>query len=189
MREFILKRETSKSEVLVDIGLDKFEQPEILTPISFFNHMLNIFSFHSGFKVIVEAHSNDDDPHHIIEDIAINMGMCFKTALGDKKAINRYGWSIIPMDDALVLTSVDVSSRAYCVYDIEFKNSMIHDFPSELIQHFFESFTSHAFCNIHIKKLNGVNDHHVAEAAFKSFAHSLSMAVRLTDKYKNRNRN
>ncbi|MEW5821893.1 MAG: imidazoleglycerol-phosphate dehydratase [Cyanobacteriota bacterium] len=185
MREFILKRNTAESEVLVDFGLDQYETPEIITPIKFFNHMLDLFAFHGCFKIIVEAHSNDNDPHHIIEDIAINMGMCFKTALGDKKGINRYGWASVPMDEALVLSSVDISGRPHCSFDINFKYQSINDLPVEMIQHFFESFATNACCTIHIKQLNGTNDHHIAEAIFKSFAQSLSMACSLTNKYQN----
>lgn len=186
MREFIFKRETTESEVLVDIGLDAYERPEIITPFEFFTHVLDLFSFHSGYKVIVESQSRDNDPHHLIEDVAITMGICFKTALGDKKAINRYGWSIIPMDEALVMTAIDISGRPAFQSDLDFKYASINDMPADMINHFFESFAINAMCAIHIKQFSGCNDHHIAEAVFKSFAHTASEATRLTGKYDNR---
>ena len=185
MRDVVLRRDTAETKILVEIGFDEFKEMEIATPINFLNHMLHVFCFHSRFKLDVEASSHDKDPHHLVEDVAITLGMCFKNALGNKKGINRYGWSCIPMDDALVMTSVDLSGRALCSYDLKFKHSQINDMPVDLIQHFFESFANNALCTLHIKQLNGTDDHHIAEAAFISFAHTLAQACALSKKYNN----
>ena len=185
MRDFVLRRDTAESKVLVEIGLDEYKEMEIITPINFFTHMLHLFSFHGRFKLDVEAESRDNDPHHIIEDTAITMGMCLKNALLDKKGINRFGSSIIPMDDALVMTAIDLSGRPYSKCDFNFKHDKINDMPTDMFQHFFESFANNAFCTIHIKQLDGVNDHHIAEATFKSFAVSLAHACKMSDKFNN----
>ncbi|MGD9580150.1 MAG: imidazoleglycerol-phosphate dehydratase HisB [Vampirovibrionia bacterium] len=183
MRDVVLRRDTAETKVLVEIGFDEYKEMEINTPINFLNHMLKIFCFHSRFKLDIEASSHDKDPHHLVEDVAITLGMCFKNALGNKKNINRYGYSCIPMDDALVMTSVDLSGRAYCKYDLQFTHSMINDMSVDLIRHFFESFSANALCTLHIKQINGIDDHHIAEAAFKSLAHTLSQAVAITNRY------
>jgi imidazoleglycerol-phosphate dehydratase len=185
MREFIFRRDTSESNVLVDVGLDEYSEPKIESPIKFFNHMMQVFSFHSRFKLEIEANSIDGDPHHIIEDIAITLGIATKNALGDKRGINRYGCWLLPMDESLVMTSVDVSGRPYACVDLDFKNPMIHDMPSDLVNHFFTSFANHLMGTIHVKQMSGANDHHIAEAAFKSFAFSMAKACSMTNKYNN----
>lgn len=186
MRESKLTRETGETKVSVELNLDDYKLTEINTPIAFLSHMLQVFSFHSGFNLVVKAESRDLDPHHVTEDVAITIGKTFKEALGDKQGINRYGWSALPMDEALVLTSVDISGRPHTTIDLRFKNQLINDLPTDLIKHFFESFASNSSITLHIKQLNGLDDHHIAEAAFKSLAHSLAFACRNSDKYKNR---
>lgn len=186
MREFILKRETKETAILVDVGLDTYEPPEIKTSINFFSHLLTAFAFHSGFKVIIEAESRDSDPHHLIEDVAITMGMCIKSALGDKKGINRYASCMLPMDDALVLSAIDISGRPHLEFDLNFKNEMINDMPSDLVRHFFQSLAVNSMSTIHLKQINGIDDHHIAEAAFKAFARALAEASRVSGIYQNR---
>lgn len=186
MREFILKRETKETEILIDVCLDQYEKPEIKTNINFFSHLLTAFAFHSGYKLIVEAESRDLDPHHLIEDVAITMGICIKNALGDKRGINRYSSCMLPMDDALILTAVDISGRPHLEFDLNFKNEKINDMPTDLIRHFFQSLAVNSLSTIHVKQINGMDDHHIAEAAFKSFARSLSEATRLSARYQNR---
>jgi imidazoleglycerol-phosphate dehydratase len=185
MREFIFRRDTSESNVLVDINLDEYTEPKISSPIRFLNHMLYLYAFHSRFSLEIEAKSIDGDPHHLVEDIGITLGIATKNALADKKSINRYGCWLLPMDEALVMTAVDVSGRPYSNIELNFKNYMINDLPADLLKHFFNSYAVHLMGTIHIKQLNGENDHHIAESAFKSFAFAMSQACSFSEKYSN----
>jgi imidazoleglycerol-phosphate dehydratase len=186
MREYSLNRETSESKISVKINLDEYNKANINTPISFFNHMLELFAFHSGYSIEITAESHDKDPHHVIEDVAITLGKCFNMALGDKQGINRYGWFILPMDEALVLSSVDISGRPFSSLELDIDVPMINDMPVELVDHFFKSFTDNSLTCIHIQQLNGYDSHHIVEAAFKSVARSLAMATKKSDVYINR---
>lgn len=186
MREYCINRETGETKVRIELNLDDYKTTQINTPISFLSHMLQVFSFHSGFSLVVEATSLDNDTHHLTEDVAIALGRAFKEALGDKQGINRYGWSILPMDEALVMSSVDISGRPHSTIKLNFKNQLINDLPVDLIHHFFDSFAANSSITLHIQQMNGFDDHHIAEAAFKSLAHSLAFACRNSDKYKNR---
>lgn len=180
MRKFRLSRETSETKITIEINIDEYSKPEIDTDIKFFNHMLEELAFNAGFTINLKANSFDKDTHHIIEDIATAFGKAFNEALGSKININRYGFNILPMDEALILTSIDICEKPFCSFDVNFKNECINDMPSDLIKHFFETFSHNGLCTIHIKQLNGTYDHHIAEAIFKSFALALREACKLS---------
>jgi len=168
-------RKTSETEVRVKLNLDGKGSYRVSTGIGFFDHMLESFARHGCFDLEVTA--KGDNEHHVVEDTGIALGEAMKKALGDKKGINRFGQAVIPMDEVLILTSVDLSGRAYTSLDVKFRKKKIEDLSSEMIEHFIHSFASEAKMNLHIKFLDGRNDHHKAEAIFKSLAIALRMAV------------
>lgn len=180
MRKFRLSRETSETKITIEINIDEYNKPEIDTEIKFFNHMLENLAFNSGISINLKANSFDKDPHHLIEDVATALGRAFNEALGSKININRYSSNILPVDDALVLTSIDICGKPFNSFEVNFKNENINDMPSDLIKHFFETFSRNSLCTIHIKQLGGIYDHHIAEAVFKSFALALGEACRLS---------
>jgi len=172
-------RNTSETSVSVKINLDGCGKSSISTGIGFFDHMLDQIARHASFDLSVEADGDlNVDAHHIIEDVGIVLGESISNALGNKKGIERYGF-MLPMDDSLAQVAVDFSGRPWLVWDAEFKNSRIGDMPSEMISHFFKSFSDNAKCNLNIKA-SGDNDHHKAEAIFKAVGRSLGMAARKT---------
>ncbi|MDD3594330.1 MAG: imidazoleglycerol-phosphate dehydratase HisB [Candidatus Gastranaerophilales bacterium] len=184
MREATVIRQTLETEVKITLNLDGTGKKNISTPFKFFNHMLEQIAVHGYFDLDIELKSLDGDSHHGIEDTAIALGDAFKKALGDKKGINRYGNFFIPMDEALVLTSLDFSGRAFSNTDLNIKDEKVSDFETILIKHFFSSFASAAAATLHIKAFYGEDTHHIIEAAFKSFARALAQACEINQKYK-----
>lgn len=180
MRTGKIARKTNETDIYVELNLDGDAKFEIETDIKFFKHMLEQFAYHSKFDLKINAKSLDGDQHHLVEDVAIAMGLAFKEAIGDKAGINRYGQFILPMDEALVLSVVDVSGRIFSKLDINIDKRKISDMDSILLAHFFSSFAQNALVTVHIKQLDGVDSHHIAEAVFKSFARALSCAVKRT---------
>jgi imidazoleglycerol-phosphate dehydratase len=174
MRASNVERKTNETDVKVSLKIDGKGDQEIETGIPFFNHMLSSLAKHGSFDLKINAIG--DNEHHIIEDVAIVLGKAFKDALGNKKGIRRFGYSIVPMDDVLILTSVDISGRSYFVNNVSFRRKKIEGLSSEMILHFLETFTSEFKINLHIKLLDGKNEHHKAEAIFKSLALSLKQA-------------
>lgn len=177
MRQCGKTRKTNETEVSVNINLDGSGIYKINTGIKFFDHMLEQFTYHSGFDLSVNVISHDNDNHHIVEDVAITLGSAIKEALDDKKGILRYGEKIIPMDEALVLSVVDISGRIYSKVDVRVHDERTSDFETVILPHFFSSFAQSALMTIHIKMLDGYDTHHIIEAVFKSFARALKMAV------------
>jgi imidazoleglycerol phosphate dehydratase HisB len=175
MRHSTVNRKTKETDVSVDFNLDGIGAYKISTGTSFLNHMLESFARHGGFDLEVSA--KGDNEHHIVEDVGIAIGQAFKQAIGDKTGISRFGQAVIPMDDVLILTSVDLGGRTYTSLDVKFRKKKIEDLSSEMIEHFLQSFTQEAKMNLHIKFLDGRNDHHKAEAIFKSLSLALKMAV------------
>ncbi len=170
-------RTTNETDVSVELNLDGSGKFDIETDIKFFKHMLEQFAYHSKFDLRVIAKSCDSDQHHLVEDVAIAMGLAFKEAIKDKSGINRYGQFILPMDEALVLSVVDISGRAFSKLDITVEEK-ISDLDSIILPHFFTSFAQNSQITVHIKQLDGSDSHHIAEAVFKSFGRALGCAVK-----------
>jgi imidazoleglycerol-phosphate dehydratase len=174
MRAAEVERKTKETEVRVKLNVDGAGSYEVNTGVSFFDHLLSSFAKHGYFDLAVSA--KGDNEHHVVEDVAIALGEAFKKALGDKRGIRRFGSAIVPMDDVLVLTSVDISGRSYCVNSVTFRRKKIEGMSSEMIGHFLASFASEFKINLHAKVLEGRNEHHKAEALFKSLGLSLREA-------------
>ncbi len=182
MRECVKNRKTGETEITVKLNIDGNGEYEINTGIKFFDHMLEQFAHHSGIDLKIDVISHDKDNHHVVEDVAITLGNALLSALGDKKGIIRYGEKILPMDEALILSAVDVSGRIYSKVDVTVKDEKTSDFETVLLAHFFNSFAQAAQMTIHIKMLDGYDTHHIIEATFKSFARALKMAVSYDEK-------
>ena len=147
--------------------------------------MLTLFASHGRFDLNVNCKGDTDvDDHHTVEDIGICLGEAFRQALGDKKGICRYGQMILPMDEALILTAVDISGRAYLAYGLEIPTQKVGTFDTELVEEFFLGFTRKAELTLHIRQMAGTNSHHIIEGCFKSFARSLRQAVAIDESHK-----
>lgn len=181
MRKCSKERKTNETEIHIDINLDGQGIYKIDTGIKFFDHMLEQFAYHSGFDINLEAISHDKDNHHIVEDVAITLGSAIKEALEDKKGIKRYGETILPMDEALVLSVVDISGRVFSKVDATIHDEKTSDFETVILPHFFSSFAQASLMTIHIKVLDGYDTHHIIEAIFKSFARALKIAVSIDE--------
>lgn len=182
MRRAEKTRKTKETEIEISLGLDGTGEYEINTGIKFFDHLLSSFAKHGLFDLRIIA--KGDHEHHVVEDVAICLGEAFKSALGDKKGIRRFGSSIVPMDDALVLTSVDIGGRSYCNLDVKFRRKKIENFSAEMIPHFIATLSAEGRINLHSKLLEGKNDHHKAEALFKSLAIALDEATSIDKRRK-----
>ena len=173
-----MKRTTKETDIAMKINLDGNGTSQIDTGIGFFNHMLEGFAKHGFFDLDVTIKGDlDVDGHHTVEDAGIVLGTAIKDAVGDKKGIKRYGYFILPMDDALALCAVDLCGRPYLQFDCYFPDSMTGDLDTSLVKEFFYAVSYSAGMNIHIKMLSGENSHHMIEAIFKAFAKALDMAV------------
>jgi imidazoleglycerol-phosphate dehydratase len=178
MRKYDFNRTTNETDIYLSLNLDGNKNGNISTPIGFLNHMLDLLKNHSGFDLNIKAKGDVDvDDHHTAEDIGILLGEVFNKCLGEKKGINRYSNIILPMDEALILATVDISGRAYFVFDVNFPSHQIGSFDTELIEEFLRAFTMNAKITLHIRQLSGSNAHHIAEAIFKSLAYVLKNAV------------
>ena len=184
-RKASVTRTTRETDISVDINIDGEGLYEVNTGIGFFDHMLDGFARH-GFMDLNVTTKGDTwvDGHHTVEDTGIVLGQAFLEALGDKKGIKRFGHCILPMDDALVMAAVDLSGRHYFEYDLPMDAPMVGDFDTELVKEFFYSFSDAAKINLHIKKINGNNAHHIIEATFKAVARAIDMAVALDERNK-----
>lgn len=178
MRYSHISRKTRETDISVELSLDGEGKTAVSTGLGFFDHMLDQLGKHGGMdlKVDVKGDLNVDE-HHTIEDTAITLGEAFRQALGDKRGIERYAFTL-PMDDALVSVALDLGGRPWMEWDVEFKREMIGDVPTEMFFHFFKSFTDGALCNLNIKAEGG-NEHHMIEAVFKGFARAIKNAVKL----------
>jgi len=173
-----ISRSTKETKIRVALNLDGSGNSSVRTGVGFFDHMLDLFSRHSLIDLTIEADGDlHIDAHHTVEDVGIVLGQCIEKAVGDKKGIYRYGWSIVPMDETLAQTSIDLSGRPAFVYNVQYRGAMIGDFPVELVEEFFKSVATNAKMNLHINVPYGTNNHHIAEAIFKSFAKSLRIAT------------
>lgn len=180
-----MERNTKETEISLSLNIDGNGTSNVNTGIGFFNHMLEGFSKHGFFDLNVSVKGDlDVDGHHTVEDTGIVLGNAIKDAIGDKKGIKRYGYFILPMDDALVLCSIDLCGRPYLSFDCNFPTEMIGDFETQLVNEFFYALSYSAMMNIHIKLLSGFNSHHIAEAVFKAFAKALDEATTKDERIK-----
>ncbi|MDR0983673.1 MAG: imidazoleglycerol-phosphate dehydratase HisB [Ruminococcus sp.] len=180
MRTFEIDRKTKETDVSVKINLDN-PKYKINTGIGFFDHMLTALSVHSGIGLEISSIGDlEVDGHHTVEDVGIVLGLALKNALANKP-VARYGFASVPMDESLATTTLDISGRAYLVFNAEFENEKIGDFATELTEEFFRAFAFNAGITLHINLLYGKNDHHKVEAVFKSFAYALKNAVKESD--------
>lgn len=178
-----IKRTTKETDIDVCLNIDGTGKAEIDTGIGFFDHMLEGFTRHGLFDMNCKVKGDlNVDGHHTVEDTGIVIGNAIKEAIGDKKGINRYGYFILPMDDALCLVAVDLCGRPYFEFDCNFSCPMIGDLDSELIREFFYAISYSAAMNLHIKMISGHNGHHMAEAMFKAFAKALDMATKYDER-------
>ena len=178
MRTFEIKRKTNETDIELSINLDGSGKSDINTSCGFLDHMLTLFAKHGRFDLNVKCVGDVQvDYHHTVEDIGICLGNAFDKALGDKRGIVRYGSMLLPMDEALILSSVDLSGRAYLAYGAQFSSGRVGDFDTELAEEFWLAFVRNANCTLHIKQLDGRNAHHIIEGQFKSVSRSLRAAV------------
>ena len=173
-----VKRMTKETNITCTLNLDGTGKTNIDTGIGFFDHMLNGFARHGLFDL--ELACNGDltvDSHHTIEDCGIVLGQAIKEALGEKKAIKRYGHFILPMDETLMLCAIDLSGRPYLVFDSDYSVPKIGEMDTEMVREFFYAVTYTTGMNLHIRQLAGSNNHHIAEGTFKAFGKALDMAT------------
>ncbi len=184
MRETTITRKTKETDISLTINLDGKGVSNINTGCGFFDHMLDLFSRHGRFDLNVVCNGDINvDYHHTVEDVGIVLGQALKKALGDMKGIVRYGTTILPMDESLILTAIDISGRSYLKLDLPTRANKIGDFPIELVEEFFLAFVRHAGITLHVVKMAGTNAHHIVEGAFKSFARSLKTAVSIDKEF------
>jgi len=178
MRTAEINRKTAETDITLQLELDGSGQYDVHTGCGFLDHMMELFARHGMFDVFLNCEGDTwVDDHHTVEDIGIALGQAFEQALGDKKGICRYGQMILPMDEALILTAVDLSGRGVLGYDLQIPSQKVGTFDTELVEEFWTAFVRNAGCALHIRQLAGVNSHHIIEGAFKSAARSLRMAV------------
>ena len=176
-RAISFERNTKETEVYIEINLDGTGDSKVQTGLAFFDHMLDQLSRHGGIDLLLKTNGDlEIDEHHTIEDTATSLGNAFSKALGNKKGIERYGFSL-PMDDALAKVSIDFGGRSWLEWQVDFKREMIGEMPTEMFYHFFKSFADGAKANLNIKA-EGINEHHKIEAIFKAFAKAIKMAIK-----------
>ena len=177
-RKSEVNRCTAETDIKLSFNLDGTGRADINTGIGFFDHMLNSFARHGLFDLDVTVKGDlEVDSHHTIEDTGIVLGQAIKEAVGDKKGIKRFGECILPMDETLMLCALDLSGRPYLQYNIDLTVPKVGDFDTEMVHEFFYAVSYGAGMNLHLKQLDGVNNHHIIEAAFKAFAKALDRAL------------
>ena len=178
-RRATISRETKETTIALDLDLDG-GPCEVRTDVKFLDHMLDAFAKHSGCGLVLRATGDGMDHHHLIEDVGIALGQAIYTALGEKRGIARFGSLAVPLDDALVLGSIDLSGRAWLNFTVKFNVENLGDLKTELVSHFFHSVSENGRFNLHLVQLAGVNSHHLCEASFKAFARSFAAAKAIT---------
>jgi len=185
MRNAEIQRKTKETDIKLSINLDGKGEGLISTKCGFLDHMLTLLAKHARFDLNVSCDGDIEvDYHHTTEDIAICLGEAFNKALGDKKGIVRYGDIILPMDEALILSAVDISGRGQCYYNMQMPTEKVGDFDTELCKEFWDAFARKAEISLHIVMLDGGNSHHIIEGSFKSVARSLRKAVKIDPELK-----
>ena len=182
MRTAEINRKTNETDIKLRLNLDGTGKSEINTGCGFLDHMLTLFARHGGFDLAVSCKGDTNvDYHHTVEDIGIALGDAFKSSLGDMRGITRYGSFILPMDESLIMTAVDISGRSHLSYGLTIPAQKVGDFDTELAEEFYLGFVRHSAITLHIKQLSGTNSHHIIEGAFKSVARSLAAAVKIDE--------
>ncbi len=175
-----ITRETKETQIDLRLSLDG-GTVAIATGVDFFDHMLSALATHGGLGLELQARGDGMDNHHVVEDVGIALGRAIDEALGDKRGIARFGSIAVPLDDALVQCAVDLSGRPYLNYDVPLSVERLGALPTELVGHFFRSVVDHGKFNLHLLRWAGTNNHHLCEAAFKSFARAFAQAKARTD--------
>ncbi len=175
-----IQRHTGETDVRLRLNLDGVGQAEVATGVGFLDHMLDLFARHGRFDLLIEANGDTQvDDHHTAEDVGIVLGEAVREALGDKQGVARYGHAYVPMDEALVRSSLDLSGRPYCIYAVAVPRAKVGAFDTELVEHFCQSLAFHALLTLHVDLIRGSNTHHILEAVFKSMALALHQASRV----------
>ncbi len=182
-RRACCKRETKETQIEITLDIDGTGKYNVHTGIGFFDHMLEGFSRHGLFDLDIQVHGDIEvDAHHTVEDTGIVLGQAFKEALGNKEGIARFGYFVLPMDDALVLASLDISGRMYFEFDAELPAERLGTMETETVREFFMGFASGLGMNLHIRQMAGMNTHHIVEAMFKAVAKAMDQAVRVDER-------
>ena len=185
MRKSEVKRETQETEIICSVNLNGTGSSQIQTGIGFFNHMLELFSYHSLIDINLSASGDTHvDFHHTVEDTGYVIAQAIIKALKDKKGIKRYGFFYVPMDECLSRCIVDFSGRPELIWKINLGLDKIGEMDTELFHEFFKAYTNEAKCNLHIENLYGTNNHHIIESCFKSFAKSIRLAIEIDERTK-----
>ena len=183
MRSTKIDRNTRETSISLTLKLDGSGLCDVRTGCGFLDHMLTLFASHGRFDLTVSCTGDVQvDDHHTVEDIGICLGQAFDAALGDKKGICRYGSCTLPMDEALIVSAVDLSGRSYLGFDLPVPTEKVGTFDTELVEEFWMAFVRHAKCTLHIRKLAGTNSHHIIEGAFKATARALRQAVAIDER-------
>ena len=183
MRMADITRRTAETDITLKLNLDGTGASDIDTGVGFLDHMLTLFAAHGKFDLTVKCEGDTEvDDHHTVEDVGICLGQAFAIALGDKRGICRYGQTILPMDEALILTAADLSGRSYLGYALEIPTEKVGTFDTELVKEFFLAFVRCAAVTLHIRQMAGENSHHIIEGTFKSVARTLRAAVAVDEK-------
>ena len=178
MRQAQIDRATAETDISLSLSLDGKGESKIDSGCGFLDHMLTLFAKHGNFDLTLSCKGDTEvDDHHTVEDIGICLGQAFAKAVGDKRGIRRYGSMLLPMDESLILTAVDLSGRCGLYYDVEIPTAKVGTFDTELCEEFWLAFVRNAACTLHIRKIAGTNSHHIIEGIFKSAARSLGTAV------------
>lgn len=178
-RRAIIERKTKETQIEIELSLDG-GPVEIDTSLQFFDHMLEAFGRHSGCGLRIRARGDGMDNHHLIEDVGISLGTAVAQALGEKRGIARFASIMVPLDEALIAASIDISGRPYLNFKVQFETAAIADFPTEMIGEFFRAFTDNAKITVHLVQMEGRISHHICEATFKAFARAFMGAVART---------
>ncbi|MBK6087696.1 imidazoleglycerol-phosphate dehydratase HisB [Ruminococcus difficilis] len=185
MRIAQITRTTKETDIRLTLNLDGTGKSEIHSGVGFLDHMLTLFAKHGRFDLDLTCNGDTEvDDHHSVEDIGIALGQAFEQALGDKRGIVRYGSFILPMDETLILSAVDISGRSYLNYDLHIPTQKVGTFDTELTEEFFLGFVRNANLTLHLKQLEGKNSHHIIEGTFKSFGRTMKQAVAIDENFR-----
>lgn len=180
-RKEIITRKTKETDIKLELNLDGSGKSDIATPVPFLNHVLESFARHGNFDLRITANGDINvDPHHLIEDIGICLGLAISACLKNKEGITRFGHIILPMDEVEISISLDLGGRAYLRYNVDMLNEKIENMSTGLVEDFFRALVNNSLANLHINKNVGINSHHIIEAIFKAFGIALKNATRLS---------